>query len=325
MYPKVSVIIPVYNGERFIAGAIESALAQTYENLELLIVNDGSTDRSGEKISPYLDLPNVRYIEQENKGVAAARNTGIRNAAGDLIAFLDQDDLWLPKKLELQVEYLLNHPDVPLVHANVDCIDDAGEAVNFHWDTGVEGMCFRELFARNRIAVLTVVVRIECLREVGLLNENLPGLDDYELWLRIARRFPIGHMEDVVALYRFHDLNVSRDCFDMTYRELKALQHVVDTFPDVYRTLGTRFVNNRLAHLNFQLGGWYMWKGRDFHLARRQFYQAIRLRPLHLPSYRRFLWCVLTPRERQAIDWYWQRLKNLTVSKPQPPGARSVN
>jgi glycosyltransferase involved in cell wall biosynthesis len=320
--PKVSVVIPVYNGDRFVAGAIESGLAQTYRNFELVIVNDGSTDESREKILPYFDLPNVRYIEQQNKGVAAARNAAIRNATGELIAFLDQDDLWLPDKLELQVSYLQYHPNVPLVHANVACIDDAGQEVDFHWDTQVEGMCFRELFARNRIAVLTVLVRKDCLQEVGPLNEKLSGVDDYELWLRIARRFPIGHMDDVVAHYRFHDRNVSRDSFDMTFRDLGAIQSIVDNFPDVYETLGARIVKQRLAQLHFELGGWYMWKSHDFARAKRHFYEAIKLRPMHIPSFRRFLWCALSPGGRKGIDWYWSRLK---VSKTQPPSPHTIN
>jgi hypothetical protein len=242
-----------------------------------------------------------------------------------LIAFLDQDDLWLPKKLEVQVDYLQSHPNIPLVHANVICIDDAGQEIDFHWNTEIEGMCFRELFGRNRIAVLTVLVRKDCLHEVGPLNEKLSGVDDYELWLRISRRYPIGHLHDVVALYRFHDLNVSRDSFDMTFRDLAAIQSIVETFPEVYQTLGAQVVNHRLAYLHCELGRWYMWKSRDFVRAKRHFYEAIKLHPRDFTSYRRFLWCALTPGGRKAVDWYWSRLKNLIVSKTQPPSPHSIN
>src|ERR1700694_2006522 len=108
---RVSVIVPVYRGERYIGQASKSALAQTYENFEIVIVNDGSPDDSIARIRPYLHLPNVKLIEQDNRGVAAARNTGIRNASGQIIAFLDHDDLWLPDKLALQVAHLASHAE----------------------------------------------------------------------------------------------------------------------------------------------------------------------------------------------------------------------
>jgi glycosyltransferase involved in cell wall biosynthesis len=309
--PFISVIIPVYNGERYVAQAVESALAQTYENFELVIINDGSTDQSRQAVARYLERPNVRYIEQENRGVAAARNAGIRAASGELIGFLDQDDLWLPEKLAVQVAYLDEHPDIPLVHANQDHIDGDGKPIAFHWPTDARGHCFKELFIENRIAVLTVLVRRRCLDEVGPLNERVSIADDYELWLRIARRYPIGHIDRVLARYRFHDRNVSRDLFRMTRTDLAAIESIVAQYPDVYRTIGRRAVNARRAQLHYELGGWHMWKARDLQTARRHFFRAIRLRPDHLPSYGRFLWCSLTFEQHRALAWYWHKLKTV--------------
>ena len=104
--PLVSIITPVYNGEKYLLEAIESALAQTYKNFELLIVNDGSTDNSKSIISAYLSNPKIRYFEQQNAGVAAARNLALRYANGKYIGFLDQDDLWLPDKLSTHRDVL---------------------------------------------------------------------------------------------------------------------------------------------------------------------------------------------------------------------------
>jgi glycosyltransferase involved in cell wall biosynthesis len=322
---KVSVIMPVYNGERFIVSAIESVLAQTYKNFEIVIVNDGSTDNSLDKLSPYLQLPFVHYIEQVNGGVAASRNTAIRKATGELIAFLDQDDLWLPRKLESQVDFMRAHPAVPMVHANVNCIDAQGKPVDFEWDNNASGVCLAQLFKRNRIAVVTVMVKKECLGEVGLLDESLSGVDDYELWLRIARRFPIGRLDEIVACYRFHDLNTSRAGGMMAGRELAAIEQFVKAFPDVMQTIGRRAVNCRMAELHFKLGGWYMWRARDFAAARREFFEAIKLRPSHLPSYRLFLWCALTSGQRKGLEWHWFRLRGAGVSKPQPPNVHSAS
>jgi glycosyltransferase involved in cell wall biosynthesis len=323
--PKVSVIIPIYNGERYIVSAIESVLAQTYKNFEIVIVNDGSTDNSREKLLAYRQLPFVQYIEQDNRGVAAARNTAIRQATGELIAFLDQDDLWLPSKLEAQVGFMRDHPAVPMVHANVACIDAQGQQVDFDWDNNLSGDCLGQLFQRNRVAVVTVVVKKECLGEVGLLDESLSGVDDYELWLRIARRFPIGRLDEIVACYRFHDLNTSRAGGMMAHRELAAIEQFVKAFPDVTQTIGRRAVSSRKAELHFKLGGWYMWNARDFAAAKREFLAAIKLRPNHLPSCRLFLWCALTPEQRKGLQWYWFRLKGACVSKPEPPNAHSAS
>jgi glycosyltransferase involved in cell wall biosynthesis len=308
--PLVSVILPVYNGQRYVSAAIESALAQTYRPIEVVIVNDGSTDHSYETIEPYLNLPDVKYLQQENRGVAAARNAGIRHSKGELVAFLDQDDLWLPEKLALQVGYLQQNPEIAMVHSNQRYINGDGGRIQFPgWETDAQGMCLKELFIKNRIAVLTVVVRKHCLDEVGPLNESLSGCDDYELWLRIAARFPIGHIDKELALYRFHDCNVSRDLFRMTMTDLAAIQSFVKIFPDINRVAGQGVVRQRLGELNFQLGGWYMWRARNFKAARRHFLESLKNMPLHWTSYRHLFWCCISASERRALAWYWHRIK----------------
>ena len=114
--PKVSVIIPTYQYDSFIGEAIDSVLAQTYKDYELIVVDDGSIDRTREIISKYGS--NINYIYQENKGLAAARNTGIRATKGEYLSFLDADDAWLPNKLEVEVEFLDTHPVVGMVYSN---------------------------------------------------------------------------------------------------------------------------------------------------------------------------------------------------------------
>jgi glycosyltransferase involved in cell wall biosynthesis len=318
--PKVSVIMPVYNGERYIVSAIESVLAQTYKNFEIVIVNDGSTDNSREKLSAYRQLPFVQYIEQDNRGVAAARNTAIRKATGELIAFLDQDDLWLPEKLDIQVDYLRQHTDVPLVHANLGHINENGEPIQVIWPTDVEGSCFRELFLWNRIAVPTVVVRRQCLSEVGLFNENLAGSDDYDMWLRIAQRFPIGRIARVLALYRFHGKNVSRDKLLMIRREWDVISSTIERVPEVYELVGKRAVKKRVGEIRFDLGFWNMWEAQDPVAARRHYLESIKNRPLHLPSYQRYIWCSLPPQLRRALAWYRHKIMTALSSSDNPNG-----
>src|SRR5438067_2461064 len=140
----VSVIMPVYRGERFVAAAIESVLAQTYRSFELLIVNDGSPDASAREIARFLPHRQIKYIEQQNAGVAAARNTGLAHATGELVALLDQDDLWLADKLDRQIAYLDARPDVGLVHTRVQCIDAEGNprsCTGAIWINPYEGLC----------------------------------------------------------------------------------------------------------------------------------------------------------------------------------------
>ena len=113
------MIIPIYNEERYVAKAINSVLAQTYQDIEIVLINDGLPDDSKAVILDYLNLPNVVYLEQSNGGVAAARNIALRVARGELIAFLDQDDVWMPQKIELQAQHMKTHPKIGLTLANI--------------------------------------------------------------------------------------------------------------------------------------------------------------------------------------------------------------
>ena len=309
--PKVSIIVPVYKGEKYVRRAIESALAQTYHHFEIVVVNDGSPDNSIEEIRPFLDLPNVKLIEQENRGVAAARNTGIRQSSGDVIAFLDQDDWWLPEKLALQVGYLSAHPEDQLVHGYQSYVDERGLPVEFagDWVADLHGECFSALFARNRIAILTVAVRRACLDQIGYFNEAISRADDYELWMRIARRFPLGFIDQPLGVYRLHGENASRDSFAMELAELGAVNAIVDRYPDTYLKVGAARVRSRLFELNFHVANWYMWQAQDHATARKYFNAALDHRPLHLPSIGRSFWCLLTNPQRRACAWYLERAR----------------
>src|SRR5688500_15379333 len=124
MRPKVSVIMPVLNGKRYIDEAIESIIAQTYSHCELVLVDDGSTDGTYEHVKHYMARLAIRYVRHESpRGIAASMNAGVRNATGDMISFLDHDDTWLPDFLETQVTYLEQHPDVGMVHSDFRTID----------------------------------------------------------------------------------------------------------------------------------------------------------------------------------------------------------
>jgi len=207
--PLVSVVIPVYNGERFVAQAIESVLAQTWPNIEVIAVNDGSTDGSAEVLARYEGR--VAVVEQDNCGVAAARNAGIRRARGEFIAFLDQDDWWRTEKLSRQVPVMLNNTRVGLVHTAVDHYDDASgqwtePLIPLKLQSQLVGNCFRQLLKGNVIYNSSALVRTAAIIEAGLCDTGIRGntVQDYDLWLRIARRWELAYIPEPLAVFRVH-------------------------------------------------------------------------------------------------------------------------
>jgi len=308
--PKVSVIIPVYNGEQYIAQAIKSALSQTYNNVEVLVINDGSTDNTYTKIKPW--LPSVKYVYQENKGLAAARNTGIRNSTGELIGFLDHDDLWLPEKLEIQVNYLLKHKDISLVHSktemkyegNIERIPDPplSKAID---------KCFKELFFRNQIAGATVLLKKSCLDQIGLFDERMFFGEDYELWLRMSRFFLIGYIDRVLYLYRQHSSNMSTNFERALLGEIKVIETILIKFPEIYQELGDSVVKNRLYGLYHRMANFYSYLDKR-ESARQYYWKVLTIRPAKLDCWTNLLiWSFLTRKQRNNVRWYKQKLRKL--------------
>ena len=306
--PLVSIITPVFNGERYLSEAIDSALSQTYSNFELLIVNDGSSDNSQEIIKPYLTDKRIHYFEKTNGGVASARNYALRHAQGEYIAFLDQDDKWLPNKLTLQVNYLESHNDVGLYYAKQQVVDTDGLAFSFDWPTGVTGSCLREVFQRNQITILTTLVRKSAIDEAGFFNEALSGTDDYDMWMRILLKHPIHFDNTVLAEYRLHDTNVSLDSFKMTIRDLETITTFLSSHPESKPIIGPAIIRARLFELNVQLAAWYAWKNKNFKQARLHYLASIRQKPLYIRSYIRWLYCILTDTQRQKLSWYHSKI-----------------
>ena len=209
----MSAIVPVYNGERYLPQALDSALAQTYRNVEIIVVDDGSTDSSGDIAEKYAALHphRVRVIHQSNSGTGAARNAGIAEARGQYIAMLDQDDVWAPMHLEESVAVLEREPSVGLVHANIQVLDGA---VQPHRPPPRSGDVFVDLLLRRtHIACLTVVFRRSLIDRVGGFDPAFYrfGNDDRDMWLRISKIAGVRRLEAVHGSWRRHDANQSRD------------------------------------------------------------------------------------------------------------------
>lgn len=308
--PRVSVIIPMYNASKYIAEALDSVIAQTYTNTEIIAINDGSTDGTDAVIKPYLGLNGFKYIEQENKGVSAARNQGLRAAEGELIAFLDSDDQWLPDKLEKQVAFLHTNSEVGLVHRNIHFMDESGQPLSREisdFDTDASGWCFKTLFEENRIATLTVCMRRECFLKIGFFREDIRGGEDYEYWLRVSRCFSIGHIDQNLALYRMHGANATRNWMPQLIDLSKALEGILDQFPEARSVLGKKAIKNRLLPIHMRIAH-ELYRQNDHHSARPHLMRALALNPWNLPFYRMLLMGYLPSQARRALRWYAQKL-----------------
>jgi len=228
---KVSVIIPSYNCAEFIAEAVESALSQSYGNLEVIVVNDGSSDDTAEVLAAYRGR--IIYLEQPNLGAAAARNAGIARATGELIAFLDADDVWLPTKLEQQLAAWQAYPEAVLVYTQMVNFDHASGAELGLFPASVpSGDLFERLLVENLIPLPTVLVKASVLREVGCFDEGLVTAEDTNLWLKIARRYRLLGLHSVLVRRRKHSFNLS-DRFDLPVGTLANLDRLVSSFPEI--------------------------------------------------------------------------------------------
>lgn len=213
MEPLVSVIIPTYNREALITLAVQSVLNQTYRQIEIIVVDDGSTDNTREVLREYDG--EIKYIYQERSERSKARNEGFMRSRGDYIAFLDSDDLWLPTKVEQQVWVLNEHPDVGLVYAAVKFIDINGEPYfgKLWWDEPARKVLYEDLMTHNVItgSLSTIMVRRECLDRVGLFDESMNICEDLDLYRRIATHYKFHKIDSVLVKIRIHEDNTQRD------------------------------------------------------------------------------------------------------------------
>jgi glycosyltransferase involved in cell wall biosynthesis len=237
----VSVIVPTYNYAHFVTEAVDSALAQSYPHREIIVVDDGSTDDTRSVLAPYGDR--VRYLHQENQGLSGARNTGIRAAEGEYIALLDADDAWHPRKLELQVAYLRDHPEVGLVGASLFtdrrlCWPEIGDLSSVAADT----YRLEELVGKMRFGPSSVVMRRSCLDEVGLFDPTLRCVEDRDLWVRFASRFRVAMLHAPLLWYRQHPASLSTKAASMEETERRVLTKL---FAEVPALRGRRLLRRK--------------------------------------------------------------------------------
>ncbi len=210
MEPLVSVIIATYNRADLVAKAVESALNQTYKNIEIVVVDDGSTDNTRQALRQYEGR--IEYIYQERSERSKARNVGFRHSSGDFIAFLDSDDLWLPTKIEKQVQVLNEKPDVGVIYADAQFIDRSGDTYDGEICLDVLKRMrqdfYEDLMTDNIVgSPSAVLVRRECLVKAGLFDESMNACEDLDLWIRLARHCRFHKIELPLLQFRIHTGN----------------------------------------------------------------------------------------------------------------------
>jgi glycosyltransferase involved in cell wall biosynthesis len=218
--PLVSVVIPVYNGARYLRAALESVFAQTYRSFEVIVVDDGSIDDSG-KIAQ--SFPEVHYIRQENQGVAAARNTAIAVARGEFFAFLDQDDLWTPEKLRLQIGHLLSHPDLGYSLTHQQFFLEPGATLPAWFR--------KELLSSVHTGWVlgTLVVRRTVFDTVGNFSTGYSAANDSDWFFRAkAAGIPMAVVPELLLLKRIHGANDSGRSKEILSELLKVVKTSLD-------------------------------------------------------------------------------------------------
>ncbi|MBI3941600.1 MAG: glycosyltransferase [Chloroflexi bacterium] len=237
--PQVTVIIPTHNSHGLVTGAIDSVLRQTFADLELIVVDDGSTDNTGELIAAIHD-PRLRTIYQRNRERSAARNTGLAAAQGAYVAFLDDDDFFLPEKLELQMQALAQDATAGAVYSDVLLCDSQGHRLKIAATAmGTEGHptgdIFEALTRKNFLTIGAALVRRTCLPPAIRFDESLSAFEDWDFWLRVAQENRFAYRPGPVAGYRMHSAMTSRNRQKMWRGALAVRQklHTMARFPSL--------------------------------------------------------------------------------------------
>lgn len=207
--PELSIIMPLYNTEMYVAQAIQSLLSQTYTDFELIIVDDGSTDKSLEIVKSFKDSRIKIMRNQQNQGIVFSRNRGLKEAVGEYIAPFDSDDIAMPDKFRKQIDFLKTHPDFGLIGSWIKMIDENGKFIKKKWRLFAKPEEIpAQLLFRNYFAQSSVVIRREALPVSGYENGFSFG-EDYRMWIDIAKKYKMWNYPECLLLYRVHSKNTT--------------------------------------------------------------------------------------------------------------------
>jgi glycosyltransferase involved in cell wall biosynthesis len=309
--PKISIIIPSYNCGQYIGEAINSILTQTYKDLEVIVVDDGSEDNTKEALFTYIEKKLIRYIFQENRGPGAARNTGIKVAKGQYITFLDADDVLLPESIEKRCNFLDKHPNVFLVFGDYYKIEKSGKD---HNTPQLKKECFLQNFRilmkrkeeneyifehfcpdvieRNLSVPLmsgSMMIKREAINKCGYFNERIKYGEGTHFCLKVANEFPVGYLDIPTWIYNNHRSNLSKN--DLNKRESYSIERWVSLLEELTLKNSLKVkLKQKISKQCFDLGHLY-YKQNSFSAAKDRFLKSIAYNGLCWRSYL-YLFCL---------------------------------
>ncbi len=298
--PKVSVIIPTYNRSRFLRSAIRSVLNQTYRDFEIVVVDDASTDNTRDVVVDFSD-ERIRYIRHEvNKGCPAARNTGVMNLNGEYIAFLDDDDEWMPEKLQTQVDLLDSSPSTTGgVYTASLVVDRSTGMILDQAKPKKSRNLFDDLFLENCIrSPSTVLVRKRCFERVGRFDASLGFVDDWDMWIRISKEFQLEYIKMPLVKYYYHDGQSSTD-----------LGYVARSWEALLKKYEEYFLLNRKncsEHYRY-VGKLYCFNG-DGRKGKQAFLRATKICPWEIRNYFNFCLSLLGSGNYKTLKEFKEKL-----------------
>ena len=268
---KVSVVIPAYNKAELTVKTVESVLSQTYKNIEIIVVDDGSTDNTKDLLKPYVGK--IQYIHKDNGGACSARNVGIRKSTGEYICLIDCDDTYLPKKIEKSVAYLEKHPECGFVHTAAYLVDEKGNIITQHSHKWAHktGWISKYLLFKNFICNSTVVIRKSCFEKVGLFDEEIFTPGDWDMWLRLSENYKVGYISKPLTKYMVSSSFIFNNLIRAQEEELKVIGKIFKRFPQMSKKLKGKIMSSfYLRHaLNYLLT-------KDFEKTKKYFSLALK-------------------------------------------------
>jgi len=250
--PLISVIIPVYNGEKTIQATIQSVQQQTYPNLEIIVINDGSTDCTITVIEALADT-HIRLFSQSNSGQAMSRNYGATMANGEYLSFLDADDLWTPEKLIDQYQALQSVPQAMVAYSWTDHIDEQGNFLRHGPQLSFTGNVLRQLIYSDFIGSgSNILVQRSAFLNIGGFEASLPPAEDWDCWLRLAKHYPFAVVPKPQILYRVSSQSSSFNIWRMERSSLKVIERTFHDLPSPLQPLKTICLGHRYKYLTYK-------------------------------------------------------------------------
>ncbi|MBF0216000.1 MAG: glycosyltransferase [Candidatus Omnitrophica bacterium] len=253
---KVTIVITTYNRANLVTEAVESVIAQTYGDIEIIVVDDGSTDNTEGALGKYLSQGTIKYVKKKNEGACVARNIGIKMAGGEFVGVLDSDDLYMPEKVARTVKYFGKYPDTGFVYSSAYIVSEDKKIIRKHnkYQSYMPEKTAHELLFGNFICNSSVIVRKQCFDDVGYYDENIFLPADWDLWIRLAEKFTAGYVEEPLIMYRKYGGTVLKDLEKARGEDLYVLDKTFKRNPEIRepdrkRMISRVFFNNAVNYL----------------------------------------------------------------------------